>query len=179
MNNGWGQQFRIHTQALSAGVLLFSCPSILSVIPAHRAAAPPCQQQSLHNCPPTGRKHTQPLMVGQECLLEPFWSHLLPLLLLFLFSSLFYSEDAWCFFHFSNPSSLHLSSLRESPGGLVHILSSYCVSSFSLWHRTIPPEYPAFSEGAGENAWLTPFYSVYSRFPNKALELRADKKSFI
>lgn len=36
--------------------------------------------------------------------------------------------------------------------------------------------HPAFSQGVGENAWLTPFYSVYSKVPaGRAQTLVADK----
>lgn len=41
-----------------------------------------------------------------------------------------------------------------------------------------PPRVSSFSQGAWENAWLTPFYSVYSKVPDKALVLTADKKWF-
>lgn len=92
---------------------------------------------------------------------------------------IFFQWECLVFFHFSNLNSLllSLSPLRQSPGGLVHILSSYCVSSFSLWHKTTPSEYPAFSQGAGENGWLTPFYSVYSKVPRQGSSV-ADNRSF-
>lgn len=94
------------------------------------------------------------------------------LLFFFFFVRFISDEKVFGFFllRCSNLNSFLLSALPSQgrPRGVVHILPPYCVSSFSLWHRTIPPEYPAFCRGAGENAWLTPFCSVYSKVPRQS-----------
>lgn len=51
-------------------------------------------------------------------------------------------------------------------GACSHSLLLFCLISSPRDTELFPSEHPAFQPGgAGENAWLTPFYSVYSKVP--------------
>lgn len=113
--------------------------------------------------PPPGTRTTQALMASQCCLLELFSFPLISQLPLFHISTLSVRvPHVFCFVflsspHFSNLNSLLVSSPRSQTkpeggggGGLVHILSSYFVSSPPMTQSVFPSEYPAFSAGESE-----------------------------
>lgn len=113
---------------------------------AHRAPS----QQSFNNSFPPGRQAIQALMVSQCCLLEVFSFHLLPPLLLFLYSFLFFSENAWCFFHFSNLYSLLLSSLssQTKPRGACSYSLFLLCFIFFLMTQNYPFRVSSFQPGS-------------------------------
>lgn len=133
---------------------------------AHRASS----QQSFDNSLPPGRQPIQALMVSQCCLLEAFSSHLLPPLLLFLFSSLFFSENAWCFFHFSNLNSLLLSSLssqRKPRGPCSYSLLLLCFIFF-LMTQNYPPRVSSFQPGSWRKRMVNPIlFCLFKGSPTK------------
>lgn len=105
---------------------------------AHLASS----QQSFDNSLPPGRQPIQALMVSQCCLLKTFFFHLLPSTPLFLFSSLIFSENAWCFFHFSNlnsPLSL-FSLLSEKAQGGLFIFSPLIVFHLFPYDTELSPQ---------------------------------------
>lgn len=140
---------------------------------AHRA---PYQQSFNYSLPP-GTRTIQALMASQSCLLELFSFLLISQLPLFHISTLSVRVPRVFFLsspHFSNLNSLLVSSppLSDKARGGQRRGGLFIFSLLILFHLSphdterLPFRVSSlFSRGVGENAWLTPFYSVYAKVP--------------
>lgn len=134
---------------------------------AHRASS----QQSFNNSLPPGKQPMQAFMVS-GCLLKAFSFHILPLLLLFCFSSFFFQwcTVAWCFFHFSNLNSLLLYSLcsqRKPRGPCSYSLLLLCFIFF-LMTQNYPPRASSFQPRSWRKRMVNPIlFCLFKGSPTK------------